>query len=109
MREFTPRCGRDPKEIEIRTIGQRPGEKLYEELMNEEETRRSWELERYYVVRPALVRPNDDISLYEAREPAPVGRPYNSSNVQPLSPVELTAFLYENGLLDDKEASSRSG
>jgi FlaA1/EpsC-like NDP-sugar epimerase len=110
VREFAPRCGRDPNKIEIRISGQRPGEKLYEELMNEEETRRSWELERYYVVRPALVRPSDDISAYEARQLAPVDRPYNSSNVEPLSQKELTAFLSVNGLLDEvKETTSRSG
>jgi FlaA1/EpsC-like NDP-sugar epimerase len=104
VREFAPRCGRDPKEIEIRVVGRRPGEKLYEELMNEEETRRSWELEKYYVVRPALVLPNDDITAYQAREPPAVERPYNSSNVAPLSQKELTAFLSENRLLDEHNA-----
>jgi len=101
VREFAPRCGHDPKNIEIKISGQRPGEKLYEELMNEEETRRSWELEQYYVVRPALAVPSDDVPFYEDRQPAPVARPYNTSYVAPLSQQELAEYLNANGLLDD--------
>ena len=40
-------------------IGSKPGEKLYEELMNDEETRRTLELPSYFVVLPAFQ------SLYE--------------------------------------------
>jgi FlaA1/EpsC-like NDP-sugar epimerase len=101
VRELAPRCGRDPKEIEIQISGQRPGEKLYEELMNEEETRRSWELEQYYVVHPALARQNRDVPSYEGSRPVAVDRPYNTSNIEPLSQKELAEFLHSNGLLDD--------
>jgi FlaA1/EpsC-like NDP-sugar epimerase len=107
VREFAPRCGRDPKDIEIRISGQRPGEKLYEELMNEEETRRSWELEQYYVVRPALAVPSNDVPCYEDRQPVPVDRPYNTNHVAPLSQGELTEYLNVNGLLEDP--SGRNG
>lgn len=101
VREFAPRCRRNPKEIEIRISGPRPGEKLYEELMNEEETRRSWELAQYYVVQPALARPVADVPMYENCRPGTVNRPYNTRNVEPLSQEELTEFLHSNGLLDE--------
>lgn len=107
VRELAPRCGRKPKDIEIRVSGQRPGEKLYEELMNEEETRRSWELEQYYVVTPALASPNGSPAVYEDGRRVALDRPYNTRNVEPLSQQELTEFLYTNGLLDEPE--SRDG
>lgn len=103
IREFAPRCGHDPKDVEIRIIGQRPGEKLYEELMNEEETRRSLELEHYYVVHPALARTGGAAPMYENSRPVALGQPYNTANVEPLSQKELTVFLQSNGLLDDRE------
>ena len=42
-----------PEDIEIDNIGNKPGEKIYEELMNEEEIRRAWELNNYFVLLPA--------------------------------------------------------
>ena len=44
--------GNDGYKIEI--IGSKPGEKLYEELMSDEETRRSIELDQYFIVKPAF-------------------------------------------------------
>ena len=102
VREFAPCCGRDPASIEIMVRGQRPGEKLYEELMNEEETRRSFELQRYFVVRPAMTGTGGELPSYEGERPVPVDRAYNSANVPVLSQSELTAFLYANELLGER-------
>ena len=41
VREFAPLCGRRAEDIEIKVVGPKPGEKHYEELMNDEETRRA--------------------------------------------------------------------
>lgn len=49
-----PKFGHDPKKIEIKVVGKRSGEKLYEELLTEEETRRSLELDDLYIVLPAF-------------------------------------------------------
>ena len=51
--ELAPKSGLNPDNIEITNTGIRPGEKIYEELMNEEEVRRSIELEHHFVVLPA--------------------------------------------------------
>ena len=54
VENLAPVYGHEAKDIEIKIIGHQPGEKLYEELLNMEETRRSWELARYFVVLPAF-------------------------------------------------------
>ncbi len=96
--EQAPRYGLRPTDIRVVDIGPKPGEKLYEELMNDEETRRSVELERYFVVRPAMLSdPRDD---YGGQAGKTVTRPYNSANEQPLSVGELTQFLHEKGLIE---------
>ncbi len=102
IREFAPICGRRPEDIKIRVVGQKPGEKLYEELMNEEETRRSRELDNYFVVRPAIWGSEADLQPYDTERPQAVDRPYNSANVAPLSQSELAAVLHANGLYDDR-------
>ena len=64
--------------IKIREIGVRPGEKLYEELMTEEEMARSFEMDELFVVLPAH-KSMYDSSLYEKYQSLPrPGRPYVS-------------------------------
>ena len=40
---------RESNEPDIVVVGPKPGEKMYEELMNSEEVRRTKELENYFV------------------------------------------------------------
>ncbi|MCF8069615.1 MAG: polysaccharide biosynthesis protein [Desulfobacterales bacterium] len=100
--ELAPQYGHNPDNINIEIIGTKPGEKMYEELMSIEETRRSWELERYFVVLPALngSYANDAID-YKGLKSKTVTNPYNSANETPLSKEELKAFLYDNDLLTE--------
>jgi FlaA1/EpsC-like NDP-sugar epimerase len=99
VREFAPLCGRRPQDIEIKVVGPKPGEKTYEELMNDEETRRALELERYFVVRPAFATPDRAKPHYEELRETAVGQPYNSANVATLSQAELTDFLRRHDLV----------
>jgi FlaA1/EpsC-like NDP-sugar epimerase len=98
VREYAPLCGQQAKDIEVQIVGQKPGEKLYEELMNEEEIRRSVELDRYFVVRPALSTFDKGNFDYAGMQ-SPVRVPYNSANVTPMSQEELTDFLHKNNLI----------
>jgi len=100
VREYAPLFGRRAEDIGIRLIGPKPAEKLYEELMNEEEIRRSLELERYFVVRPAMTFPHVETPPYEGLIEHRVERPYHSANVSPLSEQALAAFLRNNRLLE---------
>jgi FlaA1/EpsC-like NDP-sugar epimerase len=111
IQEYAPRFGYRPKDIEIIVVGPKPGEKLHEELMNEEETRRAVELERYYVVRPAsTVHVKDGALDYQGLLKETVVQPYNSRNAKPLSRAELREFLRQTGLVQaDRRAAQRSG
>jgi FlaA1/EpsC-like NDP-sugar epimerase len=101
IERLAPQYGRRPEDIELRVVGAKAGEKLYEELMNEEETRRSFELDRFFVVTPALVPRLTGAPPYRGARDGPVELPYNSANIAPLSPAQLTDYLRSNRLLDD--------
>ena len=100
IRELAPGYGLSPEDIEIVQIGNKPGEKMYEELMNEEEIRRAWELKKYFVLMPAwgsIYRYVD--YQYSNVVNKTVSKPYNSANHSPLSPSDLAEFLHTHKLL----------
>lgn len=101
IEELAPGYGFDPKSIEVTVIGAKAGEKLYEELMNEEETRRTVELPRYFAVLPAFQAIYESIDYeYPAMGRVGVDRPYNSSVEPALSRSELREYLRRHGLLE---------
>jgi FlaA1/EpsC-like NDP-sugar epimerase len=107
IQEYAPRFGSRPSDIEIKLIGPKAGEKLYEELMNEEETRRALELKQYYVLRPAsTVHRNGDDQHYPCLINRQVDTPYNSRNAAPLSPRDIHQFLVRCGLIEVSRSSS---
>jgi len=52
IQELAPKHGYEPKDIEVKIIGKRKGEKLYEELMTEDEAMNAYETEDMLVVLP---------------------------------------------------------
>lgn len=105
IEELAPLHGHNPKDVEIKIIGSKPGEKLYEELINEEEVRRTVELENYYVVKPAY-GPNDRDINYDypgLQTTSAPSHPYNSSNAPVMSKEELRRYLLDHSLLDSSE------
>jgi FlaA1/EpsC-like NDP-sugar epimerase len=99
--ELAPRYGHDPKNIELRVIGSKAGEKFYEELMNEEEIRRTVELEKYFVVIPAFTSVYEKIEyVYPGALRTGVDRPYNSAVEKPLGRSALRNYLLASGLLN---------
>ncbi len=105
--KLAPLFGHKPESVGIEIIGTKPGEKMYEELMNQEETRRAIELENYFVVQPAFDDTGRDVDLYYPKVLSKeVSNPYNSAIEKPISKEELSEFLNENKLLyDELEAS----
>lgn len=100
IEELAPTFGYDPADVPVNIIGVKPGEKMYEELINEEETRRTMELSDHFVVIPALQSPLESVDYSYPNTVSPdVDRAYNSANVEPLTQAELGDFLRESGLL----------
>jgi FlaA1/EpsC-like NDP-sugar epimerase len=100
VEELAPTYCHQPADIEIQIVGHQPGEKLYEELLNTEEARRSRELERYFVVLPAFRDIYRDI-IYEYQDlvSKEVTSAYHSGTQPPLSKTQLVKFLKKNNLL----------
>jgi FlaA1/EpsC-like NDP-sugar epimerase len=100
--ELAPHYGHRPEDIDIQMIGSKPGEKLYEELMSHEETRRTWELDLYFAVLPAFQCLYRDIAYdYPKLVSQKVTNPYNSANENALNQEELHSFLLKNKLLEE--------
>jgi FlaA1/EpsC-like NDP-sugar epimerase len=97
---LAPAYGYDPAAISVNTVGVRTGEKLYEELLNEEEVRRTMELQNHFVILPAFRALYASID-YEfngvVREE--VDRPYRSDQEKTLSQSEIRSFLANHNLV----------
>jgi FlaA1/EpsC-like NDP-sugar epimerase len=100
IQELAAEYGQDPKAIEVNIIGSKPGEKLYEELMSDEETSRAVELKEYFSVLPAFRGVYKDIYYaYQDKVTETVTNPYVSADEPCLTQDELKEFLYSNNLI----------
>lgn len=84
--------------VKVRETGPRIGEKMYEELMNEEEVRRSFESSSLVVILPALSQHQGADSSYGG-DFKPVTHLCRSDQFPLLSQDELTRFLLSEGVL----------
>lgn len=104
IEELAPVLDKKIESIKITEIGTKPGEKLYEELMSPEETRRTIELEQYFSVLPAFRGIYNDIDYsYPTMVSEKVTNPYISEEEKPLSVDEIKRFLKDNDLLGQPE------
>lgn len=94
---FAPKFGFDPKDIVIEVVGVRPGEKLYEELMTEEEASRAIELEDLFSILPTFsplyknIEYNYSGKTWERAEEA-----YDSETEPAMTIGELRRYLEDN-------------
>jgi len=110
---LAPRYGYDPRDIAIDVIGSKPGEKLYEELMSDEETRRTVELTDMFSVLPAFRSIYQDIDYtYPDIVSSNVHDPYVSSAGNAMSREQILTWLVRNRVLRSADetptASARS-
>jgi FlaA1/EpsC-like NDP-sugar epimerase len=101
IEELAPTHGFTPAQISVQVIGTKLGEKLYEELMNDEETRRTVELRDYFVVLPGFKPVYETIEYtYPDATHRAVERPYNSSLEPAMTREALRSYLLENRLIE---------
>lgn len=99
---LAPGLGYDPEDIKITLIGSKAGEKMYEELLSDEEIRRTIELEHFFTVLPAFkgIYQNNHYD-YDGIVHDQVNRPYNSAIESALNREELKTYLEIHQLLEE--------
>ena len=102
VRLLAPKFDSDAESVEIEFIGSKPGEKLYEELMTEEETARACELQSLFVVKPAMPPLYQAINYqdYPSFVNQQVTKPYISASEPTLSVDEIVDYLQKHRILD---------
>lgn len=98
IQELAPIYNLNKNQIDIIEVGAKAGEKMYEELLNEEEIRRTIELNNYYSVLPAFNFKKSE-AKYENITNIFINNPYNSNNEKPMSILEIRSFLNSNKIL----------
>lgn len=100
IRLLAPPFGHEPGSIDIKFTGPRPGEKLWEELSTDEESRRIFETDDYLVVFPAL---SMDIpqraAQYNELNLQQTSRVYHSDREVKMSKEDIARFLTKPGVL----------
>lgn len=88
----------DMSQIEFSTIGLRPGEKMYEELMTEEESLYAYDLDKMYAITP----PNLDTDLFKKFYidtcKAKIGK-YSSGSIEPINKEVLRELVRKEKLI----------
>lgn len=103
IEELAPRYGRTKKDIAIRIIGRKQGEKLHEELMTMDESETALETEEMFIVIPRNaegVSINVEGRVYAGADPAQK-REYYSKMERLLSKEQIRGLLKQEGLLEE--------
>ena len=79
---YAPVYGYDPEEIDVKIIGKRPGEKLYEELMTSDEMLTAYDNGDLFIIRDELNKKHPDFI-------------YNSNEIDHLTKDEIIIILTE--------------
>ena len=82
--------------IAVKIIGNKPGEKMYEELVTMDESMRSLETHEMFIVLPAIEEELDTIntSAYQKAHQSEL-RSYRSDEIEPLSKRKILDLLYK--------------
>jgi FlaA1/EpsC-like NDP-sugar epimerase len=94
VEELAPKYGFSPKDIKIKEVGPRPGEKIHEELMTKEEAHNALEMENMFVILPQLVLTGYRYPSYMYRESKPAKVKEYSSAEKPLAKKEVKKFMF---------------
>jgi len=97
--ELAPRYGHRTEDIKVEIIGTKPGEKMYEELMTEDEAFRSFERNDMFIILPQIEDEltKIDVSAYGA---VPIkSKDYVSKDAVPITKDEIKTILIKDGII----------
>jgi FlaA1/EpsC-like NDP-sugar epimerase len=97
--ELAPHYGHGPEDIKVEIIGTKPGEKMYEELMTDDEAFRSLERHDMFIIVPQIEDElaKIDVSAYDA---VPIkSKDYVSKDVVPITKNEIKTILMKDGII----------
>ena len=101
IEELASKYGYSPNEIKMEAIGTKPGEKLYEELMTEDEARRALESEDMFIVLPEMEELSHIAeSFYPSTSQAEI-KAYTSKDIKHLTKEEIRGILYQENLIGE--------
>lgn len=99
LEELAPLYGHSAEDIDIRIVGTIPGEKMYEELMTEDEATRSLERDDMFIITPLISEGSSKYhsSVYDA---IPIqSKEYVSKDVVTLTKDEIRIILKNDGII----------
>ncbi len=99
IEETAPKYNLNPRDIKIKTIGLKSGEKYYEELMTEEEVTRSLETNDMFIVFPQLKELVNKKYFRELGATDVHSTEYNSHKMPLMSKDKIKKILYESKAL----------
>jgi len=92
---YAPTVDIDPETIEIDIIGPRPGERMHEKLISEDELLTTVELSDMFIIYPEI-----DLENYQQHEQTTsLGSEYTSVSKEPMSSEELLDMIDRAGVL----------
>lgn len=97
VEELAEKHGKNPKEFEYKTIGVRPGEKIHEALLAEEELPYTKEVDGMYVFMNSLLAQHRLGKIKENNSTTKIE--YRSDRMTHLSKDEIRKLLYEKKIL----------
>lgn len=96
---ISPKYNLNPHDIKIKIIGLRPGERMFEDLMTEEESKNAFETKNKLIIFPKI-----EISCWEKIKKKKCSlskttkRGYSSKDILPLSKAKLKELILNEGL-----------
>lgn len=94
VKEESKKNGFSQKDIKIKNIGLRAGEKMHEDLMTEEETETTLETNKYFIVLSRITIPHfTKLKRTYSGSKKTTKKRYNSNDSQPLTKEELKRVL----------------
>lgn len=99
IEELAPRYGHRPEDIVIDIIGTKPGEKMYEELMTEDEALRSLERDDMFIIIPEI---EDGLTKIDTSEygALPIrSKDYVSKDAVPITKDEIRNILQKEVII----------